>query len=389
MCSGGNRRYFSCNTQDCPEDEPDFRSQQCARFNNVPFDGIFYNWVPYKSAPNPCELNCMPKGERFYYRHKAKVIDGTRCNDEDLNVCVDGQCLPVGCDMMLGSNAKEDKCRQCGGDGTTCRTLKDRFTTNNLATGYNDILLVPSGATNIRITETAPSNNYLACRNLSSHYYLNGNWRIDFPRPMFFAGSWWTYQRKPHGFAAPDQLTCRGPITESIYIVVLVQDKNVSVDYEYSIPQTVISNTPAVYNWTHMEFGPCSASCGGGVQHRNVSCNNRFNLDRVDDHFCDERTKPVESQECGTEPCAPHWQTAEWGKCSKGCGSDGVQNRTVTCERISPTGERTVEDDAVCLQEVGNKPATEQECNRDVKNCPKYHLGPWSPVSIIPNRSEA
>lgn len=34
----------------------------------------------------------MPRGERFYYRHKAKVIDGTRCNDESLDVCVDGQC---------------------------------------------------------------------------------------------------------------------------------------------------------------------------------------------------------------------------------------------------------------------------------------------------------
>lgn len=34
----------------------------------------------------------MPRGERFYYRHKAKVIDGTRCNDESLDVCVDGEC---------------------------------------------------------------------------------------------------------------------------------------------------------------------------------------------------------------------------------------------------------------------------------------------------------
>lgn len=80
------------NSQDCPESEPDFRHQQCSEFDEAPFEGIIYEWVPYLKAPNPCELNCMPRGERFYFRHKAKVTDGTRCNDESNDVCVDGQC---------------------------------------------------------------------------------------------------------------------------------------------------------------------------------------------------------------------------------------------------------------------------------------------------------
>lgn len=100
-CIGGSTKYFSCNTQDCPENEPDFRHQQCSNYDETPFEGVRYEWVPYLKAPNPCELNCMPRGERFYYRHKAKVIDGTRCNDETNDVCVDGQCQVSDLDSLF------------------------------------------------------------------------------------------------------------------------------------------------------------------------------------------------------------------------------------------------------------------------------------------------
>lgn len=56
-------------------------------------NNFFFSWIPYTKAPNKCELNCMPKGERFYYRHRNKVIDGTKCDEEKLDVCVDGKCL--------------------------------------------------------------------------------------------------------------------------------------------------------------------------------------------------------------------------------------------------------------------------------------------------------
>lgn len=121
---------------------------------------------------------------------------------------------------MLGSPAREDKCRKCQGDGSSCKTVTGLLDMNNLQVGYNDILLIPQGATNILIQERSPSNNYLAIRNLTGHYYLNGNYRIDFPRPMTFAGSLWTYERKPNGFAAPDKITCLGPIVEAVYLVV-------------------------------------------------------------------------------------------------------------------------------------------------------------------------
>lgn len=33
----------------------------------------------------------------------------------------------MGCDNILGSDAKEDRCRVCGGDGSTCETTEGLF----------------------------------------------------------------------------------------------------------------------------------------------------------------------------------------------------------------------------------------------------------------------
>lgn len=50
---------------------------------------IFFSLLP---APNKCELNCIPKGENFYYRHKEAVIDGTTCEPGKRDICVEGVC---------------------------------------------------------------------------------------------------------------------------------------------------------------------------------------------------------------------------------------------------------------------------------------------------------
>ncbi|KAL7022058.1 hypothetical protein ACKWTF_012113 [Chironomus riparius] len=375
-CNGGNKKYFSCNTQDCPENEPDFRHQQCSFFDKTPFEGVYYNWVPYTKAPNPCELNCMPRGERFYFRHKSKVIDGTRCNDHSVDVCVDGTCQPVGCNLMLGSPAREDKCRTCQGDGSSCKTVTGVLDMNNLQVGYNDILLIPQGATNIEIYERSPSNNYLAIRNLTGHYYLNGNYRIDFPRPMPFAGSLWTYERKPNGFAAPDRITCLGPTTEAVYLVLLSQDQNVGVQYEYSVPQAVAPEEPDTYSWAFTKFEACSVSCGGGHQSRNVTCTSQRSLETVDPKLCDSSQKPAEMQKCGLLDCAPQWIESEWGKCTAPCGNNGTRERKVHCEAIKADGAVSVIEDEECLELVGNKPATIASCNEG-KICPLWFTGKW------------
>ncbi|PSN47564.1 hypothetical protein C0J52_19332 [Blattella germanica] len=353
--------------QDCPEASADFRAEQCAEFNAVPLEGRYYKWVPYTKAPNKCELNCMPKGDRFYYRHKRKVIDGTRCDEEKLDICVDGQCMPVGCDMMLGSTAREDNCRECGGDGSS----------------YNDILLIPAGATNIQVREIKASNNYLAIRNVTGHYYLNGNWRIDFPRSLKFAGTIFHYERKPHGFFAPESLSALGPTSEPIYIVLLYQETNPGVHYEYSIPKGVAQQTdPDSYSWITDEFSECSATCGGGYQTRRVQCARRKDLQVVADYLCDLSLQPQSNQTCSADPCPPQWFVSAWGPCSETCGEGGIQVRQVYCEQIVSGGRPSVVDDSLCIDILAHKPPTTQKCSEDVP-CPQWHVGPWKPCNRL------
>lgn len=132
-------------------------------------------WTPYAGA-NKCELTCKPESASFYYKWADKVVDGTKCDHLTNDVCVDGVCLPLGCDGKLGSSAffsplaltieliaaaKADKCGVCNGTSTTCKGNEGVIKESTLTTGYNDLITLPAGATSIKITETKPTSNSL------------------------------------------------------------------------------------------------------------------------------------------------------------------------------------------------------------------------------------
>ncbi|KAH9375113.1 hypothetical protein HPB48_019072 [Haemaphysalis longicornis] len=330
-------------------------------------------------AANPCELNCRPEGERFYYRHSPKTIDGTRCHDDgSLDVCINGACMPVGCDKMLGSDAVEDKCRKCRGDGTSCSTIEGVFDLDNLEVGYNDILLIPTGATNIRIEEKFPTNNNLAVRNKTGYYYLNGNWRIEFPRSIRFAGTVFHYERRNHGAIAPESLVALGPTTETILIVLLYQEKNLGITYEYSVPVGVSQPQPGTYIWNSGDFGECSQTCGGGMQSRPVYCSNAITFERVPDDLCNPTIKPQATKVCNPEPCPASWYVGEWEKCSKTC-VNSTQFRLVFCH-YQTEGGIVLANDSDCLSSVGPKPERLRECSSEAE-CASWEAGNWTEAS--------
>src|SRR5699024_5959848 len=135
-----------------------------------------------------------------------------------------------------------------------------------------------------------------AVRNQYGRFYLNGNWRIQPASSFEIAGTKFHYER-PHGAASgrvntPETLRALGPTTEALFIMLLYQEPNQGVSYEYSVPLTVQyadydnqtgsqyplrypePTAPGVsqYAWIFGDYSTCSRSCGTGVQRRDVFC---------------------------------------------------------------------------------------------------------------------
>ncbi|XP_054232897.1 papilin isoform X10 [Homo sapiens] len=374
-CVGPARSHRSCRTESCPDGARDFRAEQCAEFDGAEFQGRRYRWLPYYSAPNKCELNCIPKGENFYYKHREAVVDGTPCEPGKRDVCVDGSCRVVGCDHELDSSKQEDKCLRCGGDGTTCYPVAGTFDANDLSRGYNQILIVPMGATSILIDEAAASRNFLAVKNVRGEYYLNGHWTIEAARALPAASTILHYERGAEGDLAPERLHARGPTSEPLVIELISQEPNPGVHYEYHLP---LRRPSPGFSWSHGSWSDCSAECGGGHQSRLVFCT--IDHEAYPDHMCQRQPRPADRRSCNLHPCpeTKRWKAGPWAPCSASCGG-GSQSRSVYCISSDGAGIQEAVEEAECAGLPGKPPAI-QACN--LQRCAAWSPEPWGECSV-------
>uniref|UniRef100_A0A8C7CX54 Papilin a, proteoglycan-like sulfated glycoprotein n=1 Tax=Oncorhynchus kisutch TaxID=8019 RepID=A0A8C7CX54_ONCKI len=371
-CVGPDKSYSSCNIQDCPEGSRDFREEQCSQFDGSDFQGKRYKWLPYYGADNLCELNCMPRGENFFYRHRTAVADGTPCHPGRKDVCVDGVCKRLGCDNMLESPQQEDPCLQCGGNGQSCYPVRSTFSMTNLPKGYNQVFIIPVGATSIHIRETVATRNYLAVKNLRGEYYLNGHWVIEFSRATPVAGTMLYYQRGAEGEMTPETIIGRGPTTEPLVIELIIQEHNQGVEYEYYLPN---GRSREGYYWSFGSWSTCSRECGSGYQSRLVFC--AIDNEAYPDYLCTALPRPLTNRTCNPQTCPQtrRWTTGEWNACSVSCGG-GSQVRSVQCVSHDASGPRVVED-GVCAAYTP-APPTLQTCS--MQRCASWRASGWSLV---------
>uniref|UniRef100_H3DAM1 ADAM metallopeptidase with thrombospondin type 1 motif 1 n=1 Tax=Tetraodon nigroviridis TaxID=99883 RepID=H3DAM1_TETNG len=189
-CEGKRIQYRSCNTETCPDTNGlTFREEQCLAHNDMSAQvslgsGEGVEWVPKYAGISPkdrCKLVCRAKGTGYFFVLKSKVADGTPCSPDSTTVCVQGQCVKAGCDRIIGSNRRFDKCGVCGGDGSTCKKVSGSLV--RARPGYQDVVTIPAGATHVDVKQRAAGNgrhdnSYLAVRRQDGTYLLNGDYKL-------------------------------------------------------------------------------------------------------------------------------------------------------------------------------------------------------------------
>ncbi|XP_070177098.1 protein madd-4-like [Littorina saxatilis] len=272
-CEGDRYRYNTCNTNSCPPGVLDFRSEQCAAYNNATYGGKLYKWLPYTDRKNPCALYCIAKGTRTVVRLAPKVLDGTRCKHNTFDMCISGKCWQVGCDYRLGSSRQLDLCGICGGNNsclTASPTRKGRYQWREAGLSHCSA----SCGVGVQVS-------VFQCFDTIRNRHLNDKRCVRTERPS---------GRNQNCFRR------RCP--------------------------------PA---WKIFPWQPCSATCGGGTRSRAVRCMDTLSDGRqqwLHDSFC-PHPHPSASQACNREIC-PTWYAGQWSPCSVTCGW-GRQVREVVC----------------------------------------------------------
>ncbi|XP_026161930.1 A disintegrin and metalloproteinase with thrombospondin motifs 9 [Mastacembelus armatus] len=384
-CVGRRMKFRSCNSEPCSKQKRDFREEQCAAFDGRHFNinGLPPNvrWVPKYSGilmKDRCKLFCRVAGSTAYYQLRDRVIDGTPCGPDTNDICVQGLCRQAGCDHVLNSKARRDKCGVCGGDNSSCKTVAGTF--NVVHYGYNEVVRIPSGATNIDVRQHSYSgkpedDNYLAISNNRGEFLLNGDFVVSmFKREIKVGNAIIEYTGSDHVI---ERINCTDRIEEDIIVQVLSVGSlyNPDVRYSFNVP---IEDKPQQFFWN--AYGPwqeCSRLCQG-ERKRKILCSRESDRVVVSDQRCHGTARPTVITEPCNADCELRWYVARKSECTAQCGL-GYRTLEIYCAKISHTDGHTQKvDERYCSGQ--RKPDEKEACHGDC-NPGGWEYSTWSECS--------
>lgn len=354
-CEGDEREYKLCNTQDCPTESLDFRNRQCQGKNSQLFNDQYYEWEWKPSTlKNKCVLGCFIKGTGLGFAF-GNVVDGTECEKNSLDKCIEGQCTKVGCDGVIGSDAVVDRCGVCNGDGSSClpgsrgsvarnsTSIKKAFTPGaaNLITsalewlkhmGYDVDRRGQIASPESTPKDTEKDDFYWAVVKSGCSVSCGGGSEVSFAE----------CRRSDDGSPVNEEKCDAG-----------LKPPRATVHCNYQ---------PCPPVWKPEGWEDCSQTCNGGNRTREVKCMqvaaDGIEYD-VDPRLCSD-PKPSMVEACNNVPCPAEWVAQPFGQCSTKCGR-GLQKRTVKCMKADHRGNLMDMEDGQC--DAALKPPVQEYCN--------------------------
>ncbi|XP_033271205.2 A disintegrin and metalloproteinase with thrombospondin motifs 13 isoform X2 [Orcinus orca] len=303
----------------------------------------------------------------------TRCVPSSPQEDGTLSLCVSGSCKTFGCDGRMASGQVRDVCQVCGGDNSTCRPQNGSFTAGR-AREYVTFLTVTPNLTSIYVINHRPLFTHLAVR-IRGRYVVAGNASISpsTTYPSLLEDSRIQYKVTLTEDRLPrlEEIRIQGPTQDDMEIQVYRRYgeeygslARPDITFTYFQPK----RRPA-WAWAPVR-GACSVSCGAGLRWVTHSCRDQAANEWVEAARCAGSRQPAAwSESCTSVPCPPSWAAGDFGPCSASCGG-GLRERVVRCVEAQGGLLRTVPYS--WCRALAQQPAAVETCNP--QPCPRREM---------------
>ena len=184
---------------------------------------------------------------------------------------------------LLTQRTLPDLCGVCGGDNSTCHQVRDVYNVTNY--GYNPVVRIPRGATNVDIRQhafggqSANDDTYIALRSVDQdgEYILNGDFVMSmFRKTIQYGGTTLEYSGSD---SVVERVNSSQPLKKDLLVEVLTVGNLYppQVHFSYAISRPAEKS----YKWKMRElpkWSHCDRTCQG-------KCRRKGDRKRLH-HFC-------------------------------------------------------------------------------------------------------